>query len=176
VLAAPCAAGVVVRPGVAVEVAAALVVCCLLANVAYLINDVCDREEDRIHSRKRTRPVAAGELSPRAAVWSAGVVALLCILFVPGVDMIVAGIHHNLIFAGHKMATIILCALVAGHLYMALVNHATRPALSGMVTGKVDREWWRKHYPRWEPVAERVLPGTSAYSGTCKGVGAPPFY
>ena len=37
-----------------------------LSSATYLVNDVRDREEDRLHPRKRTRPVAAGELSPRA--------------------------------------------------------------------------------------------------------------
>lgn len=75
-LAAPCAAGVVAQPRVAVEAMAAFVVFCLLSSATYLINDVRDCEEDRVHSSKRTRPVAAGELSPRAAVWSAAVMAL----------------------------------------------------------------------------------------------------
>ena len=81
--------------------------------------------------------------------------ALVCVLlvafYVSGVDTIVAGTHHNLIFGGHKLGTIAICVLVAGHLYMALVNPTTRAALSGMLTGKVDREWARRHYPRWKP-------------------------
>jgi 1,4-dihydroxy-2-naphthoate octaprenyltransferase len=76
VLAAPCAAGVVTRPHVAVEVLAAFVVFCLLSSATYLINDVRDREQDRHHPRKRARPIAAGELSPRAAVWGAAVMGL----------------------------------------------------------------------------------------------------
>ena len=76
---------------------------------------------------------------------------LLAALYVTGVDTILAGTHHNLIFGGHKLATIALCVLVVGHLYMALVNRATRHALRGVLTGEVDREWARKHYPRWEP-------------------------
>jgi decaprenyl-phosphate phosphoribosyltransferase len=68
VLAAPCAAGVVARPGVAIEVVAAFVVFCMLSSATYLINDVRDREQDRRHPRKRARPVASGALSSRAAV------------------------------------------------------------------------------------------------------------
>jgi decaprenyl-phosphate phosphoribosyltransferase len=75
-LAAPCAAGVVTRPRVAIEVLAAFVAFCLLSSATYLINDVRDREQDRRHPRKRTRPVAAGELSPSAALWAAAAVGL----------------------------------------------------------------------------------------------------
>ena len=45
---------------------------CLLSSAVYLINDIADREEDRLHPIKRERPVASG-LVP---VWAAGVVAL----------------------------------------------------------------------------------------------------
>ena len=68
VLAAPCAAGVIDRPLVAAQVAGAFVVLCLVSSATYLVNDVRDREQDRRHPRKRSRPVAAGELSPRAAL------------------------------------------------------------------------------------------------------------
>ncbi len=37
-------------------------------SATYLVNDVRDREQDRQHPRKRSRPVAAGELSPRMAL------------------------------------------------------------------------------------------------------------
>ena len=76
---------------------------------------------------------------------------LLAVLLISGVDTILAGTHHNLIFAGHKLATIGICVLVAGHMYMALVNPATRHALRGMLTGEVDRQWAREQHPRWEP-------------------------
>lgn len=76
---------------------------------------------------------------------------LLAVLLITGIDTILAGTHHNLIFAGHKLATIGLCVLVAGHMYMALVNPATRHALHGMLTGEVDRRWAQEQHPRWEP-------------------------
>jgi formate dehydrogenase subunit gamma len=76
---------------------------------------------------------------------------LLAVLLITGIDTILAGTHHNLIFAGHKLATIGICVLVAGHMYMALVNRATRHALRGMLTGEVDRDWAREQHPRWEP-------------------------
>lgn len=44
---------------------------CALSSVVYLVNDLADRESDRLHPKKRLRPIAAGELSPRAALVAA---------------------------------------------------------------------------------------------------------
>jgi decaprenyl-phosphate phosphoribosyltransferase len=77
VLAAPCAAGVIDRPLVALQVAGAFVVLCLLSSATYLVNDVRDREQDRQHPRKRLRPIAAGELSPATALRWACALALV---------------------------------------------------------------------------------------------------
>jgi decaprenyl-phosphate phosphoribosyltransferase len=76
VLAAPAAAGVIARPQVAAQVAGAFVALCLLASATYLVNDVRDRGQDRLHPKKRLRPVAAGELAPRTALLVATVMAL----------------------------------------------------------------------------------------------------
>lgn len=40
---------------------------CALASAIYLFNDIRDRESDRSHPQKRTRPIASGELSVTAA-------------------------------------------------------------------------------------------------------------
>jgi decaprenyl-phosphate phosphoribosyltransferase len=76
VLAAPAAAGVIDRPLVAAQAAGALLVMCLLSSSTYLVNDVRDVQQDRLHPRKRTRPVAAGEISPRLALRTAAALAL----------------------------------------------------------------------------------------------------
>ncbi|MBV9849598.1 MAG: decaprenyl-phosphate phosphoribosyltransferase [Armatimonadetes bacterium] len=44
---------------------------CALSSVVYLVNDLADRESDRRHPKKRRRPIAAGELSPQAALVAA---------------------------------------------------------------------------------------------------------
>ena len=43
---------------------------CLLSSGFYLLNDVRDRDADRLHPVKRLRPVPAGELAPRTAVFA----------------------------------------------------------------------------------------------------------
>lgn len=50
---------------------------CLLSSSIYILNDIHDREEDRLHPRKRRRPIAAGEISVFHAACLA--VALLAI-------------------------------------------------------------------------------------------------
>ena len=41
---------------------------CMISSAEYLVNDVVDRESDRLHPEKRKRPIAAGLVSPRAAI------------------------------------------------------------------------------------------------------------
>lgn len=55
----------------------AFVAFCLLASFTYLLNDLRDAEEDRLHPRKRNRPIAAGLLAPSVAI-----VAAACLLVV----------------------------------------------------------------------------------------------
>ena len=56
-------------------------------------------------------------------------------------------------FAGtvmvHDWATLILMLLVAGHIYLAVLNPATRHALRGMTVGDVDEDWAREHHAKW---------------------------
>ena len=68
VVAAPCAAGMIDRPAVAAQAAGAFVVLCLVSAATYLVNDVRDSEQDRLHPKKRMRPIAAGALAPRSAL------------------------------------------------------------------------------------------------------------
>jgi formate dehydrogenase subunit gamma len=100
----------------------------------------------------------AGTSEPAAGRFNAGqklnfllVCALLAALYISGIDAIVMGRHHNLIFGGHQLATIVASVVVSGHIYMAALNRRTRSALRGMFTGEVDREWAHEHYPRWMP-------------------------
>jgi 4-hydroxybenzoate polyprenyltransferase len=49
---------------------------CLLGSAVYLINDICDREEDRLHPTKCRRPIPSGRLTPRAAAVAAAVLLI----------------------------------------------------------------------------------------------------
>lgn len=44
---------------------------CLVSGVVYTVNDVVDLEKDRLHPKKRQRPLASGQLTPRFAITAA---------------------------------------------------------------------------------------------------------
>lgn len=44
----------------------------LVSSLVYVINDLHDREEDRLHPRKKNRPIASGEVSVSEALMLAG--------------------------------------------------------------------------------------------------------
>lgn len=54
---------------------------CLLSSAVYVINDIHDRAEDRLHPRKRLRPIASGAIQVPAAV---GVALMLVIVGLGG--------------------------------------------------------------------------------------------
>ena len=56
------------HPQPAFRTAIAFACFCLAASSAYFLNDAIDTEADRTHPRKRTRPIAAGEVAVRTAV------------------------------------------------------------------------------------------------------------
>ena len=51
----------------------------------------------------------------------------------------------------HDAVTLGALALLAGHLYFAVLNPATRHSLRGITRGTVDEHWARVHHRRWEP-------------------------
>jgi decaprenyl-phosphate phosphoribosyltransferase len=76
VLAAPAAAGVLFDADVIVRTLVAFACFCLVASGTYLLNDAMDVEADRMHPRKRHRPIAAG-IVPVGVAKIAAVVVLL---------------------------------------------------------------------------------------------------
>ena len=67
-------------PAATAKAAAAFLIFCALSGAVYLINDVADREQDREHPVKRMRPIAAGDLSPGAAMIAAVVLSVIALV------------------------------------------------------------------------------------------------
>jgi 4-hydroxybenzoate polyprenyltransferase len=65
-----------------VEAIACFIAYCAASSASYLVNDVRDVDADRLHPRKRLRPIASGELAPRTALRLAGVLAVVALAFI----------------------------------------------------------------------------------------------
>jgi 4-hydroxybenzoate polyprenyltransferase len=58
---------------------AAFAIFCALSSTVYLFNDLADRDADRSHPLKRSRPLASGALAPQMAMLAAGVLAVVAL-------------------------------------------------------------------------------------------------
>ncbi|HEX5260094.1 MAG TPA: cytochrome b/b6 domain-containing protein [Gaiellales bacterium] len=54
----------------------------------------------------------------------------------------------------HDLATWVALPLVAGHLWLALVNPSTRHSMRGILLGSVRRDWARRHHGKWMDAVE----------------------
>ena len=57
------------------------VVFCLLSSASYLFNDLIDLRYDRLHPKKKYRPLASGELNPITAIQTAILLSLTGLFF-----------------------------------------------------------------------------------------------
>jgi formate dehydrogenase subunit gamma len=82
-------------------------------------------------------------------------------LYASGLFLVFAG--HGLLGDLHGPFAFLTSALIAGHIFMAVINPSTRHALRGMTAGSVDREWASHHFPLWvdEVDGERPAPPVS---------------
>jgi 4-hydroxybenzoate polyprenyltransferase len=94
--------GRLVDPGSIAFATATFAIFCALSGSVYLFNDIIDREADRAHPLKCSRPIATGELPVRTAVMTAGFLGAAAIqgavLMAPALAA-VAGAYLILLFA-----------------------------------------------------------------------------
>lgn len=76
VAAAPGAAGVLTHRTALIDTIIAFVAFCLAASGTYFLNDSLDAEADRLHPKKRFRPIAQGLISVTTGKISAGVLVV----------------------------------------------------------------------------------------------------
>lgn len=109
----------------------AFVLFCLLSSSIYLINDVVDIDNDRIHPHKRLRPIASGRLSVPAALTLAALLASSSIICAFTVDTTFAGIAiayfilmnlYTLYFK--RVATVDVLIISAGFIIRAVAGAA----------------------------------------------------
>jgi 4-hydroxybenzoate polyprenyltransferase len=64
-----------------IRAALAVIAFCLASSATYLLNDILDRDADRLHPRKRNRPVASGALPVQVALTASAVLAIVSLSF-----------------------------------------------------------------------------------------------
>ncbi len=117
---------------------AATIAFCALSSVAYVLNDVADREADRLNPEKRGRPLARGDLGVRSAVVFAIVLAAiagaLCVPL-PRLFAVVAAIYIALQFAYTWWAKrVVIVDAIAVAIGFALRAYAGGAAISAFVS------------------------------------------
>lgn len=68
------------EPGYFYYVTVGVIIFCMLSSSVYLINDIIDAPQDRLHPFKKKRPIASGQLSPTLAWTLAGVLLVTAIV------------------------------------------------------------------------------------------------
>lgn len=72
--------------------AVGFIVFCLVSGVVYLINDLADIDQDRLHPKKRERPLAAGRLSERVAQGAIAGILIVCLPVAVWLDLLFGAI------------------------------------------------------------------------------------
>lgn len=100
---------------------------CAVSSAVYLVNDLVDMPQDRLHPIKRRRPLAAGELKPWVAVLTALALALVGL----GVGLLV----------GPAVGEVVLAYLALQLAYTFLLKHLVIVEVLAIAGGFVLRVW-----------------------------------
>src|SRR5438067_7321185 len=112
--------------------------------------EVFDRD-DRLWLRRIPRPQGRFNAGQKL---NAALTAAFAVLFsVSGILLWYGERDHRFRFAStivlHDGLMYVSLVLLVGHLYLAVLNPATRHALRGMTLGDVDEEWAWRHHRKW---------------------------
>jgi formate dehydrogenase subunit gamma len=118
--------------------------------------DRFDRDDGRwlawAVTRRGAEP-AQGRFNAGQKLNTAIVAGLLVVFTVSGLLMYLqesdAAFRGTSAIRAHDWATWLAVPLVAGHLYLAVVNRSTRHSLRGIVLGTVRRDWAARHHGKW---------------------------
>jgi len=118
-------------PTVVVEVLALFVAFCLASSAVYVMNDIADRDADRLHPSKRLRPLALGEvgIGPARALCVAlafAAFALAAAVSLSSLGIVGAYIALNLAYsAGLKRVPILDVFMIAGGFMLRILAGTT---------------------------------------------------
>jgi len=127
-------------PPLLLRTAAAFAVFCLLSGALYIVNDLHDAAEDRLHPKKCRRPIAAGRISARRAVLLAAVCGLgsLAASYALGLPFFAAAAAYALIQLAY---TFKLKHVVIIDIFVIAAGFVLRVAAGGLVIGVPLSSW-----------------------------------
>lgn len=135
-----------------------------LADRRALRSALHDLEHFDVDDRRwfRNRQVPQGRFNAGQKLHTALQAGLACLLGLSGTLLWLGERNHALRTDGaltlHDAAGTAGLVLLSGHLWFAVIQPSTRPALRGIVTGRVSRDWASHHHPKWDPRHETRPP------------------
>lgn len=142
VAAAPAAAGALLDPEVAARTVVAFVAFCLAASGTYYLNDAMDAEADRLHPRKRHRPIAAGLIPVRMGFGMAAVLLVAGVLVaavVGPISLAAAVLAYALLTVAYSLR---LKHLAVVDVLVVAAGFVIRAAAGGFATGVALSDWF----------------------------------
>ena len=110
-------------------------------------------DADDVRWLRRRRPAPQGRFNAGQKVNASLNAAFTVLFLVSGLLLWLGERDTRFRFAStvvlHDGVMYVALALLAGHLYLALIHPATRHSLRGMTVGTVDEDWARAHHPKW---------------------------
>ena len=115
--------------------------------------DAFDRDDLRWLTGRR--PAPQGRFNAGQKINAALTVAFALLFFLSGLFLWFGERDTRFRFAStlvlHDGLMYVSLALLAGHLYLAVIHPATRHALRGITLGDVDEGWAARHHAKWKP-------------------------
>jgi len=113
---------------------------CLMSSSVYFINDILDRERDKVHPEKCTRPIAAGEIGiPMAIVMATGLCCISLALSIY-VTPVVTGllVSYALVNVAYSL---MLKHVVIADVFCIAIGFVFRVAAGAFAIGVQPTEW-----------------------------------
>jgi 4-hydroxybenzoate polyprenyltransferase len=123
-----------------IPVLATMATFCLAASSGYLVNDLLDLKSDRLHPRKRHRPLASGALPVVAGIYLSVILAIAAGLLAASVSWSVL-----IATAGYYLSTILYSTYLKRVVFldtMALAGLYTLRIIAGGYAGEVKISFW----------------------------------
>jgi 4-hydroxybenzoate polyprenyltransferase len=123
-----------------IEATICVVAFCLASSAIYILNDIMDRTNDRLHPRKRNRPIASGAVP----VPTASVLAVLLVIGALALSM-VSGPQLALVVAGYIAMMVAYCLILKQVVLVDVLIIAAGfvlRALGGAVACRIEPSPW----------------------------------